>query len=158
MPVARHYTAQDERKKGEAHIMRLDEETVTRAAMLVNRYGLPYVASFSGLHKSVVSDIYHGKENVSREKENQFRGWAELPLLPSIEKVEVPPGSEVKVYRPNPKRERRPRMSVPADNMVDADKYLASKLTPKQYRDLGSLIQDRIRRSRWTQVNFRLTL
>ena len=114
--------------------MKLDADTVSAARRAVDTMGLKSAATAIGMHKSVLSDIDNNKENVSREKENMVREWAGLPLLPSIETVEVPQGCRVaivdvnakarEVAKPSPKRKRKKRYSVPTDP-IEAAEYLS---------------------------------
>lgn len=123
--------------------MKLDKETVSEVRMYVDHDGLQYLAMATMIHPATLSDIYHDKENVSREKENMVRQWAGLSILPSFETVEVPPGCKVAIVnakareaaRPKRKRKRKKRYSVPAEPEAAA-RYLMERMAPSDARKL----------------------
>ena len=114
--------------------MKLGKETVAEARRIIGGKGLTQVSWDSDIPKATLSDIYYGKENVSRRQENKFREWAGLSILPSFETVEVPPGCEVAIVRPGQVmqvpagsrlvRKRKKRFSMPTEP-IEAAEYLS---------------------------------
>jgi hypothetical protein len=127
--------------------MRLAPDTVSEARRLIEVFGSNIDAArhIRGIGPATLSDIAHDKTNVSREMENKLRRATGMSILPSIEKVEVPPGKTVKIVdlnkEPRKPRRRKPRYSVPADPK-EAGKYLGKKLTGEEVDALVESLLD----------------
>ena len=104
--------------------MKLDKETVVAARRYVDHYGNQGAAERFGIHPATMSDIVNDRTNVSRDKENKIRETVGLPILPSFETVEVPPGYSVALSKPRKERKRKKRYSVPTDP-IEAAEYLS---------------------------------